>query len=117
MIQAGRIHRHADADERALLARQLGALAHPVRLEILDLLSGRQSCCCKDVVDCLPLAQSTVSQHLKVLVEAGIVRYAADRQRSRYEVDREAVARLTDALGGVLVRCCGTPPETCGGSR
>ena len=52
----------------------------------------RGCCCCKDVVDTVDLAQSTVSQHLKVLVEAGLVRYAPDRQRSRYEIDRAAVA-------------------------
>ena len=40
------------------------------------------------------LAQSTVSQHLKVLVEAGLVKFAPDRQRSRYEIDREALAGL-----------------------
>ena len=44
------------------------------------------------------LAQSTVSQHLKVLVEAGLVRYAPDRQRSRYEIDRAAVASLSKAV-------------------
>ena len=90
----------------APLARGLAALAHPARLEILRHLAERDACCCKDVVDRMNLAQSTVSQHLKVLVDAGIVRYATDRQRSRYEIDRVAVKDLADALSGVFQQCC-----------
>ena len=62
--------------------------------------------CCKDVVERIDLAQSTVSQHLKVLVEAGLVRYAPDRQRSRYEIDRTAIASLSRAVGSLLDSCC-----------
>lgn len=88
------------------IAGQLGALAHPARIHILEHLSGSGSCCCKDVVERLDLAQSTVSQHLKVLVQAGLVRMNADGQRSRYEVDREAIAKLSRAVGGLLDSCC-----------
>lgn len=49
------------------------ALGHPARLSIVRLLMERQQCVCGDLVDELPLAQATVSQHLKVLKEAGIV--------------------------------------------
>ena len=88
------------------LAAKLSALSHPARLAILRHLSTRGCCCCKDVVGTVDLAQSTVSQHLKVLVEAGLVRYAPDRQRSRYELDRAAVASLSKAVGGLLDSCC-----------
>jgi ArsR family transcriptional regulator, arsenate/arsenite/antimonite-responsive transcriptional repressor len=88
------------------IAGQLGALAHPARIHILEHLSGCGSCCCKDVVERLDLAQSTVSQHLKVLVQAGLVRMNAEGQRSRYEVDREAIAKLSRAVGGLLDACC-----------
>jgi ArsR family transcriptional regulator, arsenate/arsenite/antimonite-responsive transcriptional repressor len=94
------------------IAGQLGALAHPARIHILEQLSGCGSCCCKDVVERLDLAQSTVSQHLKVLVQAGLVRMDADGQRSRYEVDREAIARLSRAVGGLLETCCGPAART-----
>ena len=50
------------------------ALAHPARVAILQLLVNRQSCFCGDIVDELPLSQSTVSQHLKALKEAGIIK-------------------------------------------
>jgi ArsR family transcriptional regulator, arsenate/arsenite/antimonite-responsive transcriptional repressor len=88
------------------LAAKLSALSHPARLAILRHLSMRGCSCCKDVVDTVDLAQSTVSQHLKVLVEAGLVRYAPDRQRSRYELDRAAVASLSKAVSGLLDSCC-----------
>jgi DNA-binding transcriptional ArsR family regulator len=94
------------ADDPAALARKLNALAHPARLEILRHLAERDACCCKDVVGRMNLAQSTVSQHLRILVDAGIVRFATDRQRSRYEVDRRALADMARALNGVFDRCC-----------
>jgi ArsR family transcriptional regulator, arsenate/arsenite/antimonite-responsive transcriptional repressor len=59
-----------EAEELALLAK---AIAHPARLAILGLLSRKESCICGDIVEELPLAQSTVSQHLKVLKEAGLI--------------------------------------------
>jgi len=93
------------ADSRALAAK-LAALSHPARIEILRHLSARRSCCCGEVVQRLDLAQSTVSQHLKILVEAGLVRFAADRQRSRYEADREALAAVSAAVAALVDSCC-----------
>lgn len=88
------------------MAGRLGALAHPARLEILRHLSASGCCCCKDVVETLDLAQSTVSQHLKILVAAGLVRYKPDRQRSSYEVNRRAVADLARSVAVFLDDCC-----------
>ena len=97
------------------LALRLGALSHPARLAILKHLSAAGRCCCKDVVQSTDLAQSTVSQHLKVLVEAGLVRYAADRQRSRYEIDRLALAELSGAFADLIQSCCSE--SACCGQR
>jgi DNA-binding transcriptional ArsR family regulator len=102
------VNRAPVLSEEAIAAR-LSALSHPVRISILRLLSAQGCSCCKDVVRSTDLAQSTVSQHLKVLVEAGLVRYRPDRQRSRYEVDRAAVAELSGAVSGLLSRCCMPP--------
>jgi ArsR family transcriptional regulator, arsenate/arsenite/antimonite-responsive transcriptional repressor len=88
------------------MAVRLGALAHPARLHILKHLSSRPACCCKEVVESIDLAQSTVSQHLKILVEAGLVTYRPDRPRSRYEVDREALASLSRGVAGLIDMCC-----------
>lgn len=87
----------------AALALQMGALSHPARIVILQYLAGVEACCCKDVVEQFDLAQSTVSQHLKVLVDAGLVRLTPERQRSRYEIDRNAFGLLADAMSRLLV--------------
>lgn len=63
-------------------------------------------CRCKDVVAQLDLAQSTVSQHLKVLVEAGLVEYASEKQRSRYSIDQAALQGLAGLINGLVTACC-----------
>ena len=55
------------------IANYAKALAHPARVAILNLLIKKQACICGDIVDELPLSQSTVSQHLKELKEAGLI--------------------------------------------
>jgi ArsR family transcriptional regulator len=90
----------------AALAGRFAALAHPARLEILRHLADMECCCCKDVVSRLDLAQSTVSQHLKVLVEAGLVRLTPNGQRSLYQIDRHAFSGLSDSFGELLSTCC-----------
>ncbi|WP_034658088.1 helix-turn-helix transcriptional regulator [Chelativorans sp. J32] len=87
------------------LARSLAALSHPVRIEILRQLSRAEACCCKDVAGRLPLAQSTVSQHLKVLLDAGLVRMRPQAQRSNYTIDTEALCALSQAVSGFLSDC------------
>ena len=75
--------------------KQLGAfckaLAHPVRVQIIRMLLNRDGCLCGDLVDELPLAQSTVSQHLKVLKEAGLIVGEIDGPRCCYCVAPEAL--------------------------
>jgi DNA-binding transcriptional ArsR family regulator len=88
------------------VAAGLAALSHPARLRIVRHLSGARACCCGDVVERLDLAQSTVSQHLKVLVEAGLVRFSPDRQRSRYELDGTALKSLSSSLSALIDDCC-----------
>lgn len=56
------------------IARYMKALGHPARIAILEVLIKKQSCICGDIVDDLPLSQSTVSQHLKELKEAGLIK-------------------------------------------
>ncbi|MET3790570.1 ArsR/SmtB family transcription factor [Aquamicrobium terrae] len=93
--------RLADAE----LAARLAALSHPARIEILRHLAGANSCCCGDVVGRLDLAQSTVSQHLKILVSAGLVRFEADGQRSRYAIDRPALKAVAAELACFASSC------------
>jgi DNA-binding transcriptional ArsR family regulator len=92
---------NVDAD----LSRRLAALAHPARIEILRQLARDDGRCCKDVVQVLDLAQSTVSQHLKVLVDAGLVKFFAEGKRSRYCLDRAALELLSTELQSLVSAC------------
>jgi ArsR family transcriptional regulator len=85
-------------DELAALAKALG---HPARVQIVRLLVRREACICGDIVDELPLAQSTVSQHLKVLKDAGIVRGEIDGPRVCYCVEPRALRRLKALVGSL----------------
>ncbi len=85
-------------DELALLAK---AVAHPARVQILRLLARRDACICGDIVEELPLAQSTVSQHLKVLKNAGLVRGDIDGPRVCYCLEPRALRRLKSLIGSL----------------
>lgn len=87
------------ADEQ--LAQLAAALGHPARVAIVRLLKTRASCICGEIVEVLPLAQSTVSQHLKVLKEAGWIQGEVDGPRMCYCLNETALERfrgLLDAL-------------------
>ncbi len=82
------------------IAAMMRALGHPVRLNILRIMAQRQrDCCCADVTDCLPLAQSTVSQHIKVLVEAGLIERRPKGTRNCYVLITSKFAALESAFG------------------
>lgn len=70
------------------------ALAHPIRVEIVKILLKKSACGCGDLVEQLPVAQSTVSQHLKVLKECGLVVGEVDGPRRCYGLDRAAFERF-----------------------
>lgn len=100
-------HCPASADEPAglqyeMLADRLRALSHPVRLKALMRIAGRERCPCGDIVRGLPKAQSTVSQHLKVLVEAGLLECAPEGQRTHYHINRDAMAALRVELDALF---------------
>ena len=88
-----------DADEE--LAGLAKALSHPARVQILRLLTNRVSCVCGEIVDQLPLAQSTVSQHLKVLKDVGLIRGDIDGPRICYCVEPRTLRRLRALIGGL----------------
>lgn len=56
------------------LSKYMKAMSHPARIAILEILIRKQACMCGEIVDDLPLAQSTVSQHLKELKSAGLIK-------------------------------------------
>ncbi len=92
------------------LAGRLRALGHPVRLTILQTLAQAQGCVCGEIVRGLPLAQSTVSQHLKVLAEAGLVCARTEGPRTAYCLAPQALAELRAELDHLLARLAPAPP-------
>jgi DNA-binding transcriptional ArsR family regulator len=69
------------------LAKYAKALGHPARVAILKLLAQKQTCVCGDIVEELPLSQSTVSQHLKELKDAGLIKGEIDGVKVCYCID------------------------------
>ena len=85
--------------EIAVLAKALG---HPARVRIMRLLLARDACYCGELVDELGLAQATVSQHLKVLRDAGLIVGEIEGLRTCYWASRDRLAELHGLLGGLL---------------
>lgn len=86
----------SEADEE--LASLAKALGHPARVRIMRLLVRRRTCICGDIVDSLDLAQSTVSQHLKVLKDSGLIRGEVQGPRVCYCVEPRALRRVRALL-------------------
>ncbi|MDR9365447.1 MAG: metalloregulator ArsR/SmtB family transcription factor [Balneolaceae bacterium] len=78
------------------------ALGHPARIAILEILSKRDTCICGDITEQLPLAQSTVSQHLKALKSAGIIKGEIDGVRTCYCLDEETISDLQEIMNNFL---------------
>lgn len=95
------------------IARYAKALAHPARVAILRFLVRKGDCVCGDIVEELPLSQSTVSQHLKELKEAGIIQGEIDGARVCYCIDpaewaqvRKQLSELLDSYSMPDATCC-----------
>lgn len=82
-------------EDDIVLARFAKALAHPARIEILKILAHRKICICNDLVQDLPLAQATVSQHLKELRGAGLIYGNEDGAKVCYTIDHEVWERMS----------------------
>ena len=85
------------------LAEACKALGHPARIAIFRHLLREDRCICGRIVEIVPLAQSTVSQHLKILKQAGLVKGEVEGPRTCYCVDRDFLARLLRSLDGLIV--------------
>ena len=78
------------------------ALSHPVRIQIIQHLMGIQGCMCGGIVDRFDLAQSTVSQHLKVLKQSGLVQGEVEGTKVCYCLNPEAIKRFRGLLDSLL---------------
>jgi ArsR family transcriptional regulator len=103
------VSRAVDAD----LAGLAKALGHPARVRIMRLLLAREACYCGQIVDELPLAQATVSQHLKVLRNAGLIVGEIEGLRTCYWASRRRLSSLHELLGGMLAEAVEADPDDC----
>lgn len=96
-----------------IFAEQLKALGHPVRLKLVQRLAEHSDFCCGDLCACFEHSQSTISQHLSVLVEARLVHGERRGNRMHYAIRREAFDRVQQALQQLTIPPAGTG---CGGT-
>jgi DNA-binding transcriptional ArsR family regulator len=80
------------------MAKICKALSHPTRIRILEFLKKEDRCICGDIVDMLPLAQSTVSQHLKILKQSGLVQGEIEGLCTCYCLNKETLERFKDRV-------------------
>lgn len=90
----------------AAMASVFAALSNPARIDILRHIARHQHCGCKDITDVVQLAQSTVSQHLKVLIDAGIILAETVPPRSRYQINEVLLKDLALTTTTFLDSCC-----------
>jgi ArsR family transcriptional regulator len=87
--------------ELALFAK---ALSHPARIAILKILAKQNECICGTIVEILPLAQSTVSQHLKELLKANLIKGTVDGVRSCYCINWKTIEKFQNSFSTLLVK-------------
>ena len=85
-------------DDLAAMAKALG---HPARIQILRLLAARDTCVTGDIVDELPLAQSTVSEHLRILRDAGLIQGEIEGPRTRYCINPDGLAAVKAGISSL----------------
>lgn len=95
------------------LAAFAKAISHPARIAILHVLARKNECICGEIVEVLPLAQSTVSQHLKELKLAGLIEGTVDGPRSCYCINWKAFEKFNLEFGSLFsklkeqnAKCC-----------
>ncbi|GIV35960.1 MAG: transcriptional regulator [Cyclobacteriaceae bacterium] len=93
------------------LAKLAKALAHPARISIIRLLINKKNCICGEIVDELPLSQSTVSQHLRELKEAGLIKGNITGTRVCYCIDEKSWRKAKKLFGELFEDF--SPPNAC----
>lgn len=97
---------HPLTNEEERLAKMLKALGNPVRFQIMHILAEKQMCITGEIVEFTTLAQSTVSQHLKVLREAGLISGETEGPATCYCLNESGVLWLKNKIGSWLPACC-----------
>lgn len=98
----------AKQNEMASIAKALG---HPARIAIIEMLLKQDDCICGDIVEELPLAQATVSQHLKELKNVGLIKGKIEGTAICYCIDEKTISKLTQYFSKICgnlskIKCC-----------
>lgn len=88
-----------EQNEMASLAKAFG---HPARVAIMEYLMKTNACICGDIVDALPLAQPTISQHLKELKNAGLIKGNIEGTAICYCINQETIEKMQAYFGGMI---------------
>jgi DNA-binding transcriptional ArsR family regulator len=104
----GRSKKQVFSTDQNRLADLAKALGHPARIAILEFLAQSDACMCGDIVEKLPLSQSTVSQHLRELKNAGLIKGDVEGARVCYCIDNKALEKARKLLDKFFTtkRCC-----------
>jgi ArsR family transcriptional regulator, arsenate/arsenite/antimonite-responsive transcriptional repressor len=99
------------SEKQNMVAAYAKAIGHPARVAILEFLAKTDRCICGDIVDELPLAQPTVSQHLRELKEAGLIKGSIDGTSICYCIDEAGFQQFQKMLADIALRlsqkdCC-----------
>ena len=94
--------------EEVYIANLAKALSHPVRIKILQILNEKNVCMCGEIVELLPLAQSTVSQHLKELKKAGLIRGDIEGPKICYCLNESVIGKARELFVKLFksMKCC-----------
>src|SRR6185436_2531410 len=95
------------------LAAFAKAVSHPARIAILGVLAKKNECICGEIVEILPLAQSTVSQHLKELKNAGLITGETDGPKSCYCINWKAFEKINSEFGFLFTKLKATNAKCC----
>ena len=91
----------SQTDDSELLANMCKALGHPTRVAIINYLKKIDQCLCGDIVELLPLAQSTVSQHLKCLKKAGLIKGEVEGPKTCYCLDKNMLQKFASMVASL----------------
>ena len=105
MAKANPTNRSLTSEEQRL-SKMLKALGNPVRFQIVQILAERQACITGEIVEATTLAQSTVSQHLKVLRQAGLIHGEVEGPATCYCLNPIGILWLKEKIGDWLPDCC-----------
>lgn len=107
LIAMGRSKKQVFSTDQNRLADLAKALGHPARIAILEFLARSDACMCGDIVEELPLSQSTVSQHLRELKKVGLIKGDIEGTRVCYCIDKQALEHARNLMDKFLTsKCC-----------